>query len=308
MKKKMILFTAALAVSLCVSTAIYAEDHGLGIADGIRSLLSDEEVQNALFGEEGLINEILPEGTDLQTVEEQIALVESQGSQILDALQSKIDSAGSSLDLSSPEDLAGELIAALIGSELPTDADLSGMIETYGATLDAIKESYIEKNAESMDPADVQIVSITHIYQDSDYDQPQYQFLTYLSQDNYRQDGSVLRYVSGASDPVLFTFSKDEDGSVHVVDAVYAQDGEGWKDSLQAMGDEVGMSVEEILSEIDFSEYLRLSEMINYLDEHEDIEGLEYMGEIRTSEELRDIQTAFLDELDTETEAETEAE
>ena len=97
MKKKMILFTAALAVSLCVSTAIYAEDHGLGIADGIRSLLSDEEVQNALFGEEGLINEILPEGTDLQTVEEQIALVESQGSQILDALQSKIDSAGSSL-------------------------------------------------------------------------------------------------------------------------------------------------------------------------------------------------------------------
>ena len=74
------------------------------------------------------------------------------------------------------------------------------------------------------------------------------------------------------------------------------------------MGDEVGMSVEEILSEIDFSEYLRLSEMINYLDEHEDIEGLEYMGEIRTSEELRDIQTAFLDELDTETEAETEAE
>ena len=114
--------------------------------------------------------------------------------------------------------------------------------------------------------------------------------------------------MSGASDPVLFTFSKDEDGSVHVVDAVYAQDGEGWKDSLQAMGDEVGMSVEEILSEIDFSEYLRLSEMINYLDEHEDIEGLEYMGEIRTSEELRDIQTAFLDELDTETEAETEAE
>ena len=308
MKKKMILFTAALAVSLCVSTAIYAEDHGLGIADGIRSLLSDEEVQNALFGEEGLINEILPEGTDLQTVEEQIALVESQGSQILDALQSKIDSAGSSLDLSSPEDLAGELIAALIGSELPTDADLSGMIETYGATLDAIKESYIEKNAESMDPANVQIVSITHIYQDSDYDQPQYQFLTYLSQDNYRQDGSVLRYVSGASDPVLFTFSKDEDGSVHVVDAVYAQDGEGWKDSLQAMGDEVGMSVEEILSEIDFSKHMQLSEMISYLDEHEDIEGLEYMGEIRTSEELRDIQTAFLDELDTETEAETEAE
>ena len=138
--------------------------------------------------------------------------------------------------------------------------------------------------------------------------QPQYQFLTYLSQDNYRQDGSVLRYVSGASDPVLFTFSKDEDGSVHVVDAVYAQDGEGWQDSLQAMGDEVGMTVEEILSEIDFSEYLRLSEMISYLDEHEDMEGLEYMGEIRTSEELKDIQMAFLDEFEPQTEAETEAE
>lgn len=308
MRKKMILFTAALAVSLCVSSAVYAEDPGSGIADGIRSLLSDEEVKNALFGEEGLINEILPEGTDLQTVEEQIALVESQGSQILDVLQSKIDSAGSSLDLSSPEDLAGELIAALIGSEIPTDADLSGIIETYGATLEAIKESYIEKNAEIMDPADVQIVSITHIYQDSDYDQPQYRFLTFLSQDNYRQDGSVLRYVSGASDPVLFTFSKDEDGSVHVVDAVYAQDGEGWQDSLQAMADEVGMTVEDVLSEIDFSEYMRLSEMISYLDEHEDMEGIEYMGEIRTSDELKDIQMAFLDEFEPETEAETEAE
>lgn len=308
MRKKMILFTAVLAVTMCVSSAVYADDSSSGIADSIRSLLSDEEVQNALFGEEGLVNELLPEGTDLQEVEDQIALVESQGSQILEAIQSKIDSADSSLDPSALEGLAGELIGAFIGSELPEGADLEDIIETYSDTLDAMKAYYLEKNAETMDPADVQIVSMSHAYQDSDYSQPQYRFLSCLTQDNYRQDGNVLRYVSGASDSILFTFSKDEDGTVQVVDAVFAQDGEGWKDSLQAMGDEVGMSVEEILSEIDFSEYLRLSEMISYLDEHEDIEGLEYMGEIRTSEELRDIQTAFLDELDTETEAETEAE
>ena len=73
------LLAGVLAVGMCISSAACAEESsGSGIKDDLRALLEDETVQDALFGEDGLISGLLPEGTDMQTVEEQIELVESQ--------------------------------------------------------------------------------------------------------------------------------------------------------------------------------------------------------------------------------------
>ena len=158
-----------------------------------------------------------------------------------------------------------------------------------------------------MDPADVQIVSITHGYQDSDYEQPEFRFISYLSQSNYYQDGNVLRFASSAAEPGMYTLTKEEDGSITVLDAVFAEDGEGWLDSIQAMADTVGCPVEDILDAVNFGDYIVVSDLINYMDEHEDIEGIEYMGEVKTHEELEEIQSELFDEYMSKYAEETEA-
>ena len=113
--------------------------------------------------------------------------------------------------------------------------------------------------------------------------------------------------MSGATDPVMFTFSKAEDGTVNIVDTTFAEPGEGWLDSLQAMADEVGCPVEDILEATDLSPSMVVSELIDYLDEHEDITGIEYKGEIRSREDLDAVLSETLDKLSPETEADTEA-
>ena len=152
MKKKLILLAGVLAVGMCISSAACAEESsGSGIKDDIRALLEDETVQNALFGEDGLISEFLPEGTDMQTVEEQIGLVESQGAQLIDSIQSRIDSADGSFDVSSLENLAGQLMGAYTGLDFEGEDDFSAYLDTYTAINDAMKDFYIGNNAESMD-------------------------------------------------------------------------------------------------------------------------------------------------------------
>ena len=309
MKKKLMLLAGVLAVGMCVSSAAFAEEStGSGIKDDIRALLEDEDVRNALFGEDGLVSGFLPEGTDMQTVEEQIGLVESQGAQLIDSIQSRIDSADGSFDVSSLEGLAGQLVGAFTGMDFEEEGDLTAYLDTYTAINDAMKDFYRENNAETIDPADVQIVSVSHAYQDIDYDMPEFRFIAVLSQSNYSQDGDVLRFVSGATDPVMFTFSKAEDGTINVVDTTFAEPGEGWLDSLQAIADAVGCPVEDILDATDMSPSLVVTELISYLDEHEDITGIEYMGEIRSRDELSEIRDDILAELypEYETEAETE--
>ena len=73
MKKKMMFLACALAAGMCISSAACAQEStGSGIMDDIQALLEDEEVQDALFGEDGLVSGLLPEGTDIETVKADI--------------------------------------------------------------------------------------------------------------------------------------------------------------------------------------------------------------------------------------------
>lgn len=157
-----------------------------------------------------------------------------------------------------------------------------------------------------MDNGDVQIVTESHAYQDEVYDE-EFRFLSILSQSNFSRDTDVLRFVSGASDPILFTFSKAEDGTVNIVDTVFAQDGEDWMDSFKAMGETVGCSTTDIRNAVDLLDYCVICDLISYMDEHEDITGIEYKGEIRSREDLDAVLSETLDKFSPETEADTEA-
>ena len=310
MRKKLVLLAGILTVSMCSASIVpAAESTGEApkptLEEKLASLFDYKDAANDLFGEDGLLNELLPEGTDVEglidTVEEEVDLIKDKGSEAVDLIKSKLTNEDGSLDLSILEGIGGELISALssLGSE---DYDMSGLDEIfrqYEGMQNAVKEYTLEKNAEFMDPGDVQLVSLATGYVD-EFDQEEIRFLAEVTQANYAEEDSALHLVSASSVPGLYTLTENEDGSFSVLSVTEAEDGEGWSASVEAMCDEVGYSAEEFYDDIAFGEYQFLTTLISYLDEHPEIEGIEYQGEIKTAEELTEIRAAFLDELSTE--------
>jgi hypothetical protein len=161
------------------------------------------------------------------------------------------------------------------------------------------------ENAESMDPGDVQIVTNICIWEDADLDKEEIKVLAKIDQNNYTQnDKNELDFLSGAGDVVLFTLHAEDDGSYSVTDARFAEDGEGYLSSIEAFCDEVGTPLEDCMQTIDFADVMVLYDLEEYLNQHPDIKGIEYAGEVVDLEGLKTAQDNLLDLLLSEEDAE----
>jgi len=67
-------------------------------------------------------------------------------------------------------------------------------------------------------------------------------------------------------------------------------------------------TVEDIQEGVDYNPCSEISNMVTYLEEHEDIKGIEYMGEIKNRDELEEIEKEILEELYPEEAAEAATE
>ena len=262
----------------------------------------------ALFGEGGLLEEALPEGTDIDamidTASEQLEQADKEVSEVIDGVNNVIQNEMSDIDVDTEKIKEyGNLILDLISGE--DDMDFSYLDELFekGEKINAEEETYImEHNDGQMDFGDVQIVSNNNIYRD-DPDQEEIKAMCLMIQCNYKMDEeNQLWFLSGASDIVLFTHQADENGDFPILNAVFAEDGEGYTDSVQAMCDEVGITLDECMESIEIGNVMSIYDLITYLDEHPEVKGIEYDGEIRTAEELRDIWGDELAKLEPETE------
>ena len=263
----------------------------------------------SLFGEGGPLEGVLPEGTDIDTMvsvaNEQLNQAGTEIKGVLDEIIEKARSGAEGFSVDSLKEYAGEFLGQFMGGG---DYGLGGLEELF-RILDSIRgaeEQYIlDRNAGLMDPADVQILSNASLYQD-DFDQDEIRIMASMIQNNYKKDDEGrLLFVSAADDIVLFTHRKDEDGNYPVMDALFAEDGEGYMASIEAMCGEVGEPVDECMESIEFDRVSVLYDLVQYLDEHPEIKGIEYEGEIRTAEELDELWNVKLNELYGELEEET---
>ena len=321
MKHRHVLLIGAL-VAVMTASAVYAEE-------AVPEAATEQEeasdgLLKVLFGEGGPLNDLLPEGTDvdamLDTAQEQLDQADSEIGSVLENIYDMAQSEIGSLDPEVLEKYAVGLLGQFMGGEGAEEGEEGEEDEIDWSLLGAYLEmgenyrgeeiQYIkDRNAEMMDPGDVQIVTPYPIYTvDYDLEDEEITNLACMIQDNYRlDDENQLLYVSGAEDIVLFKHQKDEEGTFAVVEATFAEDGENYTASIEKMCDEVGITLDECFEEIAYAEVSVVNAMAEYLRENPDIKGIEYQGEILTADELDEIFYADIDEmLSTEEEALTE--
>lgn len=263
----------------------------------------------ALFGEGGPLYGLLPEGTDTEAItgaaREQMDIVNRQFSRAIEEIVEKSESKSVDFDQESLQKFAEALLGQFIGSRADgNDAggfdfdSLDALIEVRNALIDSEKEYVIEHNSGSMESGDVQIVASDVYHEDDDYEQEEFRMLSNMIQNNYRMDDeNQLWLVDSSEDVILFTHERGQDGGYSIKDAVFAEKGDNYMSSVEALLIETGESVDDLEETLETSRVFVLYDLKDYLKEHPEVKGIEYEGEIRTAEELDQIWNVKLDEL-----------
>ena len=263
----------------------------------------------ALFGEGGPLYGLLPEGTDTEAItgaaREQMDIVNRQFSRAIEEIVEKAESKSVDFDQESLQKFAEALLGQFIGSRADgNDAggfdfdSLDALIEARNAIIDSEKEYVIEHNSGSMESGDVQIVASDVYHEDDDYEQEEFRMLSNMIQNNYRMDDeNQLWLVDSSEDVILFTHERGQDGGYSIKDAVFAEKGDNYMSSVEALLIETGESVDDLEETLETSRVFVLYDLKDYLKEHPEVKGIEYEGEIRTAEELDQIWNVKLDEL-----------
>ena len=263
----------------------------------------------ALFGEGGPLYGLLPEGTDTEAItgaaREQMDIVNRQFSRAIEEIVEKSESKSVDFDQESLQKFAEALLGQFIGSRADgNDAggfdfdSLDALIEVRNAIIDSEKEYVIEHNSGSMESGDVQIVASDVYHEDDDYEQEEFRMLSNMIQNNYRMDDeNQLWLVDSSEDVILFTHERGQDGGYSIKDAVFAEKGDNYMSSVEALLIETGESVDDLEETLETSRVFVLYDLKDYLKEHPEVKGIEYEGEIRTAEELDQIWNVKLDEL-----------
>ena len=313
MKKRWVLLVGVLVLIFSMSVSVLAEEApettpGSVLGGLLGSLLPDGEVSEKLFGEDGIITGALPEGTDLNeiasTFSEQFGALKTQGQKVLEYIREKAQDNGGSFQFDGSttrelKDIAGGLFGALTGRFGSGDIDFSeldALMEKYEALAAAEDDFILAVNSEIMETGDVQLLSTYPLgNNDDDLAGEEVKTLTYASVTNYTEDGTVLRIQSGGDSPILFTLVwNEESGTYTVKDAKETTEGEEFTASLQAMCDEVGADFNEALLDIEYAKAFHIGDMAEFLKDHPEYDGMEFQGEIKTADELEQIENELL--------------
>ena len=320
MKLRMILITGVLMTAISASSVFASEamtEEPQEAAESSGGLLQ------SLFGDGGVLADVLPEGTDIDaivdsvdvdgivnTISEQLDQADSDLSAIVDNVIEKVQSEAGDLNPDALTEYTEGLLGMLAGVFGENDSDdLEELFRIHSDLREQEKMIILNRNAELMDPGDVQLVTISFIHED-DYSLDEIRVLSCIDQNNFSIDEENQMWLTGASqDVILFTHQKDENGNYPVKDASYAEDGENFGPSIEPFCEEVGADFDQCIETTELNKAMAVYDMKTYLDEHPDIKGIEYQGELRTSEELEEIWSGMLNDLypEPETEDMTEA-
>ena len=300
MKLSSILLTGILVLTTAV-TPVFAES-SVPEAPAETEEGTSEGVLDILFGEGGPLEGTLPEGTDINEMKEEaqkeLERARSESEEIFNNFVEEIKKETEGMDAETAKDFAKNLLEQLSGNGQALSLDeIDELVKTTDSIRKAEEQYILEHNEGLYDYADVQIVGNTSLYED-DFDREEIRIIASMIQGNYKEnDEGQLLFVSGGSDIVMFTHKKDENGNYPVIDAVFAEDGEKYMPSIEAMCEEVGIPAEEVLDTIEFEEKSFPFDLREYLNAHPEYKGIEYDGEIRTAEEFDELWNALIDEM-----------
>ena len=302
MKKKSVVLAGVLVLCLSFSPMVRAEDTSQepeAESGGLGSLFEEDGLLGGLFGEDGTLSGIIPEDVDLgevmNTVGEKLEDAGSTLGQTVEGVLNLVRDEDGSVNLEKAGDLLDDLFGMYSGDG-GSDEELDEILRRYNELDEVMRDHLFERNAEYMDPGDVQIYSKQTAYMD-DIDQDVIRVLADFTQDNYTIEGDQMIYLSGASEPLLLTLVRGEDGSITVTDEMCTEDGEGFDASLEILCEEVDLTSDDYYASMVFGAYNDADALAEYLEGHPEIVGAEYMGEIMTAAELRAMSEEYADSL-----------
>ena len=204
----------------------------------------------------------------------------------------------------------GALLGLLGGGEGSDDMDLDAFLESFRASPEyqeylarfEARKVYLNEKYPELEKGDVQIVLASDI-SNFDIDDPNIEF-GYFALANYKLDGKDLKLMNCKGNYELMTFEKQEDETFRVVNAVSAAEGDGFEASIQEMCTAFGVPFEDYTAHLDYVEFDERDSLIDFLWDHPEYERVEYMGEMKTSDELQAIQNAFWEEREAQLNAE----
>ena len=307
MKKRMVILAGILAVSMSAAPFARAEETlPAEEAQAVEETSLEEELGELLGGllaESGLgeklaeageaVKELLPEGTDLEgmikTIAEQVEVVKDQQGELVDNIVTAVKDKLGDID---PEEklgeIAGKILEAVKGEEEFDFSSLEAYMERHAAIKDVIKEYVSEKNTEFLEAGDEQIISLSLDYKE-ELEEKELHVLSQCTECNFKLEGTELHMLNAAADTIMFTIREEEDGTYTVADAMLSEDGEGYSASIEKMAEAAGFTPEEAYEVINDGELMYIFDLESYLNEHPEITGIEYAGEICNADELNDI-------------------
>ncbi len=246
-----------------------------------------------LLSEGGPLKDVLPDGAEisgmLETAREQLGEAGSEISEVLGKVAGAVKDKAGEIDVDAIKEYAGALIGRIIGDQDYDIGSIDEIVEVYNLIRKAEEDFILDHNAGMFDASDVQIVSNNNIYMDQ-FDVDPIRSLACMSQNNYRLDEeNRLWFVSGAADVVLFSHQNNGDGNYQVVASAFAQDGENYMPSIEAMCNEVGISLDECIETIESAKAMEIFDLQRYMKDHPELAGIEFEGEIRTADELETL-------------------
>ena len=164
---------------------------------------------------------------------------------------------------------------------------------TERALRDTAVDAYvIDEYKDSLEASDVQFVF--KVYVENEEGDPQYN-LGYFELRNFKADGADLKLDSSASRIEYLAFDKNEAGEYVLTEAIGTEDGDGFESSLEVLLQKFGVTRESMESQLVDKDYYITSDIVSYLEKHPEYERIEYNGELKTLEEMRELQDAAED-------------
>ena len=312
MKIRHLLLIGTIMTVLSVS-AVTAEE---AVTEVTQEQEESRGLLGSLFSEDGPLAGVLPEGTDVDTMvnvlSSQLGQADSEIGSVLGKVIGKAAGELGGFNTDSLTQYVGGLLGQFMGGgddglDDLGDFDFGTVFEIYDYLMKSEEEFILDKNEGTLDFGDAQIVENCSIYSDEfDGDTIDIRNFTTMVQNNYTMDEEgQLWILSSSEDVVFFRHQKDEDGGYPIVEATIAGESGDYTADLEAMCDEVGITLDECMHEIQYARDSIVFELKSYMEEHPEVTGIEFDGEIRTFEELEqmwndcvDIYFAYLDEED----------
>ena len=280
--------------------SIFGDETGSEISNAVSGLLGDESgnLSNALGG---AINSLTSEDSKLsEIVNGVLGSINLEESPIADILYGIAGEKAASYlhglidGLFAGDGLLSGLLSSFVGDDGSLDfSNLGKMIEEVGQVYDqdalaiAVKDAILKANEDNYAPSEV---SIPYYIDCATYtpetDENLVNILGDFWQENYDVEDGNLKFASGGEFVGVMTLEKQEDGTYVCKEIRLAAEGEDQAADLEAFCKEMGISTDDYFASVSLKDLVSLFEISEYIKDHPEYEKIEYLGELKSYDEL----------------------